>query len=129
MDETKHYVALLNEEENVFAEIGISIFDIFDPYKLIPIGSVTQNNALMYALDNLIVLTPFADKVRFELNINLLIARNDRFGVDKEIARLTEKMQSIELPTYEYIGLIKLANVVQDYELLNRIRNKLMEVD
>ena len=35
-------------------------------------------------------------------------------------------MQNTELQTYEYVGLIKLANSVHDYDLLNEIRDKLL---
>lgn len=126
IEKTQNLVNIINENEESFREIGVSIFDIIDPYGLIVDGNMKANESLFYVIDNLNALSILADKMKFEINLTLLLATNDNFKIEAEINRLKDLMQNTELQTYEYVGLIKLANSVHDYDLLNEIRDKLL---
>lgn len=126
IEKTQNLVNIINENEESFREIGVSIFDIIDPYGLIADGNMKANESLFYIIDNLNALSILADKMKFEINLTLLLATNDNFKIEAEINRLKDLMQNTELQTYEYVGLIKLANSVHDYDLLNEIRDKLL---
>lgn len=126
IEKTQNLVNIINENEESFREIGVSIFDIIDPYGFVVDGNIKANASLFYVIDNLNALSILADKIKFEINLTLLLATNDNFRIEAEINRLKTLMQDTELQTYEYVGLIKLANSVHNYELLNEIRNKLL---
>ena len=127
IQETQNLVDIINENEEALREIGVSVFDILDPYGLVADGNIHVNDSLLYMINNLKALAPLSEKIQFEINIMLLLQTEDSSKIQQKINELTEEMQNNDLPVYKYVGLIKLTNLIKDYKLLNTIRQKLIE--
>lgn len=119
LDSMKELVEYFNAQSNlVYSENGFNIYD-FDTENI--------NEAFQYLLDNLTTY-PRLDKFKWEIYCGKLIAQcNKKLISEADVLKIiNDTLNSEDLKEYQFGGLIRLANVSHNYNVLIEIKNRII---
>lgn len=119
LDQALLLVSELNEQPStIFGDGAFNLYDFFD----------NKNETFNYVINNL-TSYPNIEKIQWDIQLTNLLNKFLNFVItEDEVNSFAQGILNKEenLPDYKMAGLIRLANTTKNYELLNTIKNKVM---